>query len=162
MKRGFLTLALAAGVMTGCTMTPDECDPSVDPGFLNKLGCTVSGSYSQRVEDKQAAVDALKAENEQLKQQSQELLNEQVLVDGNVAERRAQIAKMQSELSEVKSAVAKKGAMSDELKSKIAEAEQQLAEMQNTNTDNTPLLQKQQQLDELKTTYDELIVLSGQ
>lgn len=40
-------------MLTACTMTPEECDPKItDPGMLDKLGCVVSGSYSQRSEQK--------------------------------------------------------------------------------------------------------------
>lgn len=52
MKKIILMCAVPL-VLTACTMTPEECDPKItDPGMLDKLGCVVSGSYSQRSEQK--------------------------------------------------------------------------------------------------------------
>ena len=36
-------ILLPAMLLTACTATPEECDPTRDPGFFNKIGCTFSG-----------------------------------------------------------------------------------------------------------------------
>ena len=55
-------ILLPAMLLTACTATPEECDPTRDPGFFNKIGCTFSGSYSERVEQKKVAVEQLRQE----------------------------------------------------------------------------------------------------
>ena len=64
-------LSLIAGatavLLTACASTPQECDPSQDQGFFGKMGCVVTGSYEERVEQKQKHVDELKAEKRALK-----------------------------------------------------------------------------------------------
>ena len=54
-------------MLTACTMTPEECDPKItDPGMLDKLGCVVSGSYSQRSEQKKQEIHDLAQEQHEL------------------------------------------------------------------------------------------------
>ena len=62
MQKGYLaSLSLCALLLAGCASTPEECDPSQDQGFFGKIGCVVSGSYDERVE--QRVVDAHVAED---------------------------------------------------------------------------------------------------
>ena len=67
-------LVIAALMVSGCTMTPEECDPSnVDAGFFDKLGCVTSGSYDARIESKKQEIVKLNEEQKVLLAEIDEL-----------------------------------------------------------------------------------------
>ena len=156
--------AVASGAMlslmlSGCTMTAAECDPSSDPGFFNKIGCTVAGSYSERVETKEENLKALQAENERLQRIQTALNNEDALVRGSMEERQRQLSSIQSEVDALKDALASRNQLSESLNEQIASLEKQLQEMQNTPA-KASILQKQAELGKLKQQYEELSALA--
>lgn len=53
MKGLKLSLLVASlTVLTACSVTPEQCDPSVESSVWNKMACTTSGSYDHRVKEK--------------------------------------------------------------------------------------------------------------
>lgn len=39
-------------ILTACSATKEECDPSKAQSFITKISCSTSGTYDQRVSDK--------------------------------------------------------------------------------------------------------------
>ena len=152
-------MALTA-VLTGCTMSAAECDPSTDPGFFNKIGCTVSGSYAQRVELKEAELQALQAENDKLTRIGQLLSDEESMLEGNLAQRRAQHQALVSEVESLRSALKAENQLTDNLNNQLKSLEEKSAALQQL-PDNTPLLERQQRLSELQAQYDQLMQMGG-
>ncbi len=154
-----LSMALTA-VLTGCTMSAAECDPSTDPGFFNKIGCTVSGSYAQRVELKEAELQALQAENDKLTRIGRLLSDEESMLEGNLAQRRAQHQALVSEVESLRSALKAENQLTDNLNNQLKSLEEKSAALQQL-PDNTPLLERQQRLSELQAQYDQLMQMGG-
>lgn len=152
-------MALTA-VLTGCTMNAAECDPSTDPGFFNKIGCTVSGSYAQRVELKEAELQALQAENDKLTRIGRLLSDEESMLEGNLAQRRAQHQALVSEVESLRSALKAENQLTDNLNNQLKSLEEKSAALQQL-PDNTPLLERQQRLSELQAQYDQLMQMGG-
>lgn len=154
-----LSMSLTA-VLTGCTMSAAECDPSTDPGFFNKVGCTVSGSYAQRVELKEAELQALQAENDKLTRIGRLLSDEESMLEGNLAQRRAQHQALVSEVESLRSALKAENQLTDNLNNQLKSLEEKSAALQQL-PDNTPLLERQQRLSELQAQYDQLMQMGG-
>lgn len=152
-------MALTA-VLTGCTMNAAECDPSTDPGFFNKIGCTVSGSYAQRVELKEAELQALQAENDKLTRIGRLLSDEESMLEGNLAQRRAQHQALVSEVESLRSALKAENQLTDNLNNQLKSLEEKSAALQQL-PDNTPLLERQQRLSGLQAQYDQLMQMGG-
>lgn len=161
MKKGvFILQLMAATFLYGCTMTTNECDPANrSAGFMDKFGCTVSGSYSKRVEDKQNRVNELKAEHARLLSLKSTIDNETALVDGSKKDRQAQLDKVSAEITQVKKDIISKNAMSDSLRQKIDSLEKQLEEMK--NGDDDILIKRQADYDKLKKEYDDLLAAAS-
>ena len=150
-----LVLAAALAALLGCATTPDECDPSVDPGFLDKLGCTVSGSYGERVAQKEREVTSLWAEQEEVRKISASLEESRALVEADLSARRAELDGINARVGDLERRLREKRAMSAYLQRRIDDVYEQLKEMQDTPA-NAVLLQKQQERDELRRRLDEL------
>ena len=94
-------LLLAAIVLTGCTTSPQDCDlHAQDPSFLTKLSCATSGGYRQQVAQKEQQVRLSQYQNESAKQQQTYTQNRQQDLDKKLAEERARLNKVQSDLSQ--------------------------------------------------------------
>lgn len=150
-----LMLAAALAALSGCATTPDECDPSVDPGFLDKLGCTVSGSYGERVAQKEREVTNLWAEQEEVRKMSASLEESRALVEADLSARRAELDGINARVGDLERRLREKRAMGAYLQRRIDDVYEQLREMQDTPA-NAVLLQKQQERDELRRRLDEL------
>ena len=156
MKVQFLTVIASACLLSACTMTPEECDPSIgDPSLLNKMGCVFSGSYEQRVEDKKADIAALKAEQQALAAQSEALLKESSLVHAKYEQKRKNLDKLNQDLSAMQQRLAQKQSLNSSLKKKFDNAQAQINNMRNT-PDNASILQKQQEYETLQREVAEL------
>ncbi|MBC1185508.1 hypothetical protein [Kluyvera sichuanensis] len=94
-------LLLAAIVLTGCTTSPQDCDlHAQDPSFLTKLSCATSGGYRQQVDQKEQQVRLSQYQNESAKQQQTYTQNRQQDLDKKLADERARLNKVQSDLSQ--------------------------------------------------------------
>ena len=161
-KKIALTLCgagLSAVLLTGCTTTPEQCDPSQDQGFFGKIGCTVSGSYDERITQREQRVEALKAENQRLNQLARDLFAQDALVKAQLSEQNRMLDHAKSELYAVQASLAQKKALSSDLQEQIAQAQQQIDELKKANTSSqtkAALAQKQKQIDELNATLEQL------
>ncbi len=148
----------AALFLSACTMSPQECDPSLDPGFLDKIGCTISGSYAQRVEDKEADLKALQQENERLHKIASLLENDRALVEGSLETRRQQYQALSAQISALKSDLSAKQQLSSSLNAQLDNMQQQADELQQM-PENSALLERRQKLAELQETAAALGIL---
>lgn len=156
-KKGLLAVSTVSLVMmfTGCTTTPEECDPSKDQGFFGKIGCAVSGSYDERIEQKQQQLADLKAENEQLNALIADLNSKDALVKASYQERKRELNKTLSEIKNIESSLKQKEALSADLQMQINDVVSQIQSMQKTGASET-LRKKQSEVKELQRVLDDL------
>lgn len=164
-KTLWLATAAAAVAMNvvGCASTPEECDPSQDPGFFGKIGCTVSGSYDKRIEQKEQQVADLKSEIAILNQMTRELNAQDALLKGTYAERIRVLDSLKSDLYQLQNNLARKQALNTELQDKIAQMEAQIAELESEAETSVAgqkqLSEKRAKIEKLKAT---LVALTGE
>lgn len=147
--------AACAFLAAGCASSVQECDPSVDPGFFGKIGCTFSGSYAERVEMKEADLNKLKQHNESLRKLYAQLENEEAWLSKDLEVRNAQIAAVESDLKVLQSELEAQGKLNADARKAIEEAQSQLDAMQASPV-NAAILEKRQQRDALQAELDAL------
>ena len=147
-------------MLSACASTPEECDPSQDQGFFGKIGCSVSGSYEERINQREQRVETLKAENERLNQLARDLFAKDALVKGQISEQNRLLDHAQSELFALEGTLAKKKALSSDLQDQITKAQEQIDALKKANSKpsktQAALAQKQKQIDELNATLEQL------
>ena len=156
MQVKLLSVLVLSLSLSACTMTPEECDPSInDPSLLDKMGCVFSGSYEQRIENKKADIKDLRVEQQRLLAQSELLLNESVAVHGDYAKKRKLLDDLEVELLAMQERLDEKQALNSSLKNKFAQTQEQIASMRQTK-DGASILQKQQEYEALKREVSDL------
>ena len=148
-------ILLPAMLLTACTATPEECDPTRDPGFFNKIGCTFSGSYSERVEQKKVAVEQLRQEQKDVLEAYQALEANRSKMIADRAERYRQLDKLDNDIAKVRSSLAKKNALTKEYQQKLDKL--QKASNEARNLDDAGSLEKSQKLQEVQDSTNELL-----
>lgn len=92
---------LASIVLTGCATSPQDCDlHAQDPSFITKLNCATSGGYRQQVDQKEQQVRLSQYKNESAKQQQAYTQDRQQNVNQQVADEKARLNAVRSDLSQ--------------------------------------------------------------
>ena len=150
-----LLILVPALVLTACTATPEECDPTRDPGFFNKIGCVFSGSYSQRVEQKKVEIEQLRQEQKDVLEAYQALEANRSKMIADRAERYRQLDKLDNDIAKVRASLAKKNALTKEYQQKLDKL--QKASNEARNLDDAGSLEKSQKLQEVQDSTNELL-----
>lgn len=103
-KWGFGLLSMGLSVLSGCATT--DCDPA-HGGFLRGIGCAAGGSYSERQQQKQAAIGREQQTQTGLKREYEHTNRE---VEQTTAERQAlerEYARLQNEIDGLNAKLAK-------------------------------------------------------
>lgn len=103
-KRVFGLLSASLSVLSGCATT--DCDPARG-GFLRGIGCAAGGSYSERQQQKQAAVGREQQTQTGLKREYEQTNRD---VEQTTAERQAleqEYARLQDEIDGMNAQLAK-------------------------------------------------------
>ena len=150
-----LLILVPALVLTACTSTPEECDPTRDPGFFNKMGCVLSGSYSDRVEQKKVEIEQLRQEQKEVLEAYQALEANRSKMIADRAERYRQLDKLDNDIAKVRASLAKKNALTKEYQQKLDKL--QKASNDARNLDDAGSLEKSQKLQEVQDSTNELL-----
>ena len=150
-----LLILVPALVLTACTSTPEECDPTRDPGFFNKIDSVFSGSYSQRVEQKKVEIEQLRQEQKDVLEAYQALEANRSKMIADRAERYRQLDKLDNDIAKVRSSLAKKNALTKEYQQKLDKL--QKASNEARNLDDAGSLEKSQKLQEVQDSTNELL-----
>lgn len=143
-------------ILTACTMTPDECDPSSDPGFFNKIGCSVSGSYSKRVETKQQEIKDLREEQKALTEEVINLQSKRSVLIKDRFERLHTLDELQTKLDKMQSSLAAKNALSNNLQQKLDKVKQTKSDVA-ALPENSSVIEKKAKLAQLEKDADDLM-----
>ncbi len=153
-KSLFLILPFA---LTACTTTTQECDPSIqDPGFFDKLGCVVSGSYEKRSQAKLQEIKDLRELNHDISQQVIAIENERSALIADRAARYKAIDELNERIYALESTLKSKNALNASLKSKLESLKQSSASVRNMS-ESESIMEKQEKLKKLEQRYNELL-----
>lgn len=118
--------------LTACTTTAEECDPSVELSVFNKAACKMSGSYDERIEQKEKILIDEKATNKELNAIYAQIRQQQKAVNASKAQKQAQLAKLTKSVNTLTASLKQKAAGKSGLLKQIAEVEQQMNAVNNS------------------------------
>lgn len=121
-----LLLASSLLLLTACSTTKEQCDPSLPQSFLNKIACTTSGHYDQRISDKEQELAKAKERNKQLKREHQKAKDKAQTTATVLADKEAQVAKLNQETQSYLSQLKDKAQGKQNVLDEIAKIEKQL------------------------------------
>ncbi len=144
-------------VLTACTTTTQECDPSIqDPGFFDKLGCVVSGSYEKRSQTKIQENKKLIELNHALSQQVIAIEKQRSALIADRAARYKALDELNERIYALENTLKSKNALNASLKSKLESLKQSSSSVRNMSDDES-IMEKEVKLKNLKDRYNELL-----
>lgn len=119
--------------LTACTNTPEECDPSIELNVFSKAACKMSGSYDERIEQKEKILIDEKATNQQLKNIYAQIQQQQKSVNASKAQKQAQLAKLSKSVTALTADLKQKAQGKSALLKQINDVEQQMQAVNNSS-----------------------------
>ena len=152
---------IAAITLCGCSMTAQECDPSVDNGYFGKIGCTFSGAYSDRVEQKEIENERLRKENATLALLAEQIEDQNRLLYGTINDRAASLDAIVGTLDKLEAELKAKNKLTAEAKAQLESTKKTVGNMQKNN--GQMLIAKREaelkELEEQKAKLTDLLLL---
>lgn len=143
------SLLVASLLLGGCTVNPADCDPTNrDASIIAKTRCTSSGAYDVRVQEKQKILLDEQKTNQMFRDLYAAVEKEKSEVSAELRGKRSEYGALQKALGTLLTEIKSKAKGNKEIEAEVAALEQQLATV--TGQNDPVVLQKQQQLDELK------------
>ncbi|MGN1281834.1 MAG: hypothetical protein ACI4UM_08045 [Succinivibrio sp.] len=157
MTRKIVAVAVLSVLLTACTMTPEQCDPSIsDPGMLDKLGCVVSGSYEKRVDSKKQEIHDLREEQRALTEQSLALSQSRSELIKDRKQRYRALDELNEKIADIEQSLAAKNALTKDLEAKIAKVKASSAKAKDLDED-VSVIEKKEQFEKVQNDMDSLL-----
>ncbi len=155
MKKISLILLLSPLVLlTGCTTTPEQCDPTnTNIGIMDKISCNYSGNYQARIDKKEKILEDEKRANAQFREIYATIEKQKNSTSLSVKQKQAQLQKLKTELTQLTKEVKNKAKNRDDLQAQVKDIEQQMNKVNNSNASD---MEKQVELDKLNKKLQQL------
>ena len=139
-------------LITGCSTTPEQCDPTnTNIGIMDKISCNYSGNYQARIDKKEQILENEKRANAQFREIYATIERQKNSTSSSVKQKQAQLQKLKKELTQLTNEVKQKAKNRDDLQAQVNE--QQLKKVNNSNSSE---LEKQVELDKLNKKLQQL------
>lgn len=153
-KISFIFLFSPWLLLTGCSTTPEQCDPTnTNIGIMDKISCNYSGNYQARIDKKEQILENEKRANAQFREIYATIERQKNSTSLSVKQKQAQLQKLKTELTQLTNEVKQKAKNRDDLQSQVNDIEQQLKKVNNSNSSE---LEKQVELDKLNKKLQQL------
>ena len=153
-KISFIFLFSPWLLLTGCSTTPEQCDPTnTNIGIMDKISCNYSGNYQARIDKKEQILENEKRANAQFREIYATIESQKNSTSLSVKQKQAQLQKLKTELTQLTSEVKQKAKNRDDLQAQVNDIEQQLKKVNNSNSSE---LEKQVELDKLNKKLQQL------
>jgi len=141
-------------LITGCSTTPEQCDPTnTNIGIMDKISCNYSGNYQARIDKKEQILENEKRANAQFREIYATIERQKNSTSLSVKQKQTQLQKLKTELTQLTSEVKQKAKNRDDLQAQVNDIEQQLKKVNNSNLSE---LEKQVELDKLNKKLQQL------
>ncbi|OTA20365.1 hypothetical protein Xbed_01591 [Xenorhabdus beddingii] len=154
MMRGLIMLA-AGMVLTGCVTNAKECDPTLgDMSLIAKFNCNYSGTWDQRVVEKEKELQHEQALNKEFKAVYAAIEREKKAGKANLESKRRSQTALHKSLNHLLNQLKTKSVGKANMEKQIAELEDRLRNVSNQPSQSE--MQKQLELQQLQSQLNKL------
>lgn len=159
MKGLKLSLLVASlTVLTACSVTPEQCDPSVESSVWNKMACTTSGTYDHRVKDKERTLQSEKDKQTALNKTYADTQKKAKATERTLAKKKAELATLNKSVTDYAAQLKQKAKGKEDVLAEVRKVEQQLKQVNGSAASEEA---KQAEIKALKRKLEALQAASG-
>jgi len=149
MMSRYLLSVLGLLVVSGCTVTAEQCDPrNADVGLGTKLGCSTRGVYAERVAQKERVLLDEQKANQLFRAVYASLQQEQREVGQQRSQQQQRYAELSRSLAALLSEIKSKAADNQQIQQQIEALERQIEDLK--QQENPSVLQRRHELQQLQ------------
>ncbi len=154
--KSLVIVGIASALLVSACATKETCDPSLDANVFQKLGCTVTGTYAERLSDKEKETLKLEEQRDMLLLINKELENDRAITSNNLKERKKALNSIKQKVAKLQGDLAKKNALKGDIKKSLDDVQKQIATMESAKED-TSLLELEEQKSDLEQELNTLM-----
>ncbi|MGC6247820.1 hypothetical protein ACNO7P_05170 [Bisgaard Taxon 45] len=159
MKRLTLPLFIASlTVLTACSVTPEQCDPSVEASVWNKMACKTSGTYDNRVKEKERTLQSEKDKQTALHKTYAETQKKAKGSERALAKKKAELVALNKSVTDYATQLKQKAKGKEDVLAEVRKVEQQLKQVNGSAASEEA---KQAEIKALKRKLEALQAASG-
>ncbi|MGC6376820.1 hypothetical protein ACNO7L_03255 [Bisgaard Taxon 45] len=159
MKRLTLPLFIASlTVLTACSVTPEQCDPSVEASVWNKMACTTSGTYDNRVKEKERTLQSERDKQTALHKTYAETQKKAKGSERALAKKKAELVALNKSVTDYATQLKQKAKGKEDVLAEVRKVEQQLKQVNGSAASEEA---KQAEIKALKRKLEALQAASG-
>ncbi|XWY18901.1 hypothetical protein ACNGTO_07835 [Bisgaard Taxon 45] len=159
MKRLTLPLFIASlTVLTACSVTPEQCDPSVEASVWNKMACTTSGTYDNRVKEKERTLQSEKDKQTALHKTYAETQKKAKGSERALAKKKAELVALNKSVTDYATQLKQKAKGKEDVLAEVRKVEQHLKQVNGSAASEEA---KQAEIKALKRKLEALQAASG-
>ncbi|MGC6407744.1 hypothetical protein ACNO7M_03890 [Bisgaard Taxon 45] len=159
MKRLTLPLFIASlTVLTACSVTPEQCDPSVEASVWNKMACKTSGTYDNRVKEKERTLQSEKDKQTALHKTYAETQKKAKGSERALAKKKAELVGLNKSVTDYATQLKQKAKGKEDVLAEVRKVEQQLKQVNGSAASEEA---KQAEIKALKRKLEALQAASG-
>ncbi|MCM2368389.1 MULTISPECIES: hypothetical protein [Proteus] len=147
----FLPLSLVGMtlLLSGCVTNPADCDPTTgDVSIITKFNCNYSGTYDNRIEQKQAILANEKALNTEFRAVLAAIEKEKQQTNASLKSKQASQQALNQSMNNLLNQIRQKTKGQNDIQKQINEIDRQMKATQNNPSKS--VMQKQLELDNLQ------------
>ncbi len=147
----FLPLSLVGMtlLLSGCVTNPADCDPTTgDVSIITKFNCNYSGTYDNRIEQKQAILANEKALNTEFRAVLAAIEKEKQQTNASLKSKQASQQTLNQSMNNLLNQIRQKTKGQNDIQKQINEIDRQMKATQNNPSKS--VMQKQLELDNLQ------------
>ncbi|CDH32226.1 hypothetical protein [Xenorhabdus bovienii] len=150
-----LMMLVISMALTGCVTNAQECDPTTgDMSIITKFNCNYSGTWDQRVVDKEKVLQHEQTLNKEFKAVYDAIEREKKAGQANLESRKRSQVALQKSLNRLFNQLKTKAAGKVKIEKQIVELEKRMREAQQKPSQSE--MQKQLELQQLQNQLNEL------
>lgn len=152
-------LAAAISTLAACAATPEECDPNAPMGLFGKIACASSGSYDQRISDKEQQLQIAEAHNSQLQRANQVAKNKAAQSAAKLKNKRAELNKLNNSLAQSATQLKAKAQGNAQILQQIEDVEKQIRNVNHSSSSDEAKQAELQKLQRQLAAYQKALGL---
>lgn len=154
----FTLVATTLAILTACSASKEQCDPSKSISFIDKIACSTSGTYDERVSDKEKELAQAQDQKQRLDKEYSQTKAKVKKSKQDLANKNAELAKLNKSTQSYAEQLKAKAKGKADVLSQIDNIEKQLKQVSSSGLSEA---QQQAKIQELQRKLQALQKATG-
>lgn len=144
-------------LLSACSATPEQCDPSLELSVFQKMACVNSGSYDDRISQREQTLSNEQARSQELQSKNETAKAQNQHSQQQVNTKKTELNKLNQGLQKETDELKRKAANNQQVRDEINSIEQQMNQVNSSGASDVVKQQELKKLQEKLATYQKAL-----